>query len=318
MNTIDLIVPCFNESEVLPLFYKEVCEVAEKRADFDFRFIFVNDGSRDSTLDIIFELATGDERVKYISFSRNFGKEAAMLAGMKYSSAEYVCILDADLQHSPSLILEMLDCLENEPQYDVAAARRIDREGESKFKSAFSQSFYKVINKMSSVAIPESAQDFRVMRRKVVDAIISLPEYHRFSKGIFSWVGFNTKWFEHQNRERAAGETKWSFTSLLRYAVDGIIGFSTAPLKLSLTTGVTVSIVGVLYAIYVIIDTIVNGPDVKGYPSIICAILILGGLILFSLGIIGEYLARIYLEVKHRPIYLVSLTNLDPTEKRCD
>ncbi len=312
MNTIDLIVPCYNESEVLPLFYSEVCAVSEKRTDFDFTFIFINDGSKDSTFTVIEELAKQDTRVKYISFSRNFGKEAAMLAGLKYSSADYVCILDADLQHSPDLILEMLSSLENNPEYDVAAARRTDREGESKFKSAFSKFFYSVINKMSSVDIPESAQDFRVMRRKVVDSIISLPEYNRFSKGIFSWVGFNTLWFDHENRERAAGETKWSFFSLLKYAVDGIIGFSTVPLKISLVTGSAVSSLGILYALYIVIKTLIKGPDVNGYPSIICAILVLGGLILISLGIIGEYLSRIYLEVKHRPVFLIDKTNIQP------
>ncbi len=310
MKSIDLIVPCYNEAEVLPLFYREVSSVASRLPDFEFNFIFVNDGSRDATLDIIMSFAAGDSRVKYISFSRNFGKESAMLAGMKYSQSAYICILDADLQHSPSLILDMLACLETEPQYDVAAARRIDREGESKFKSSFSKGFYKVINKLSSVEIPESAQDFRVMRRKVVDAIISLPEYNRFSKGIFSWVGFSTKWFEHENRERAAGETKWSFKSLLRYAVDGIIGFSTAPLKMVLTLGAVISGVGLIYALYMIVRTIVLGPDVAGYPSLICAILILGGLILFALGIIGEYIARIYLEVKSRPIFIVDKTNI--------
>ena len=312
MNTIDLIVPCYNESEVLPLFYSEVCAVSEKRSDVDFTFIFINDGSKDSTFTVIEELAKQDTRVKYISFSRNFGKEAAMLAGLKYSTADYVCILDADLQHSPDLILEMLSSLENNPEYDVAAARRTDREGESKFKSAFSKFFYSVINKMSSVDIPESAQDFRVMRRKVVDSIISLPEYNRFSKGIFSWVGFNTLWFDHENRERAAGETKWSFFSLLKYAVDGIIGFSTVPLKISLVTGSAVSLLGILYALYIVIKTLIKGPDVNGYPSIICAILVLGGLILISLGIIGEYLSRIYLEVKHRPVFLIDKTNIKP------
>ncbi|MCR5485453.1 MAG: glycosyltransferase family 2 protein [Clostridiales bacterium] len=314
MKTIDLIVPCYNEAEVLPLFYNEVCAVAGNTPDFSFRFIFINDGSRDKTLDEILTFAQNDERVKYISFSRNFGKEAAMLAGMKYSSGEYVCIIDADLQHSPWMIPEMLRSLENEQQYDVAAARRTDRTGEAKFKSAFSAAFYSVINKMSSVEIPESAQDFRVMRRKVVDAIISMPEYNRFSKGIFSWVGFNTKWFEHENVERAAGTTKWSFMSLLKYAFDGIIGFSVAPLKIALTSGIIISSIGVIYAIYTIIKTLILGPDVKGYPSIICAVMILGGLILLALGIIGEYLARIYLEVKNRPIFIVDKTNIDLPE----
>ena len=314
MATVDLIVPCYNESEVLPLFYKEVATVTAQRPDVDFTFLFINDGSRDKTMDVILSLAAQDSRVRYISFSRNFGKEAAMLAGMRYSTADYVCILDADLQHSPALMLEMLAALEQNDAYDVAAARRADRTGEAKFKSFVSAFFYKIINKMSTVEIPESAQDFRVMRRKVVDAIVSLPEYYRFSKGIFSWVGFNTCWFAHENRERAAGETKWSMKSLAKYAIDGIIGFSTVPLKISLTLGAIISFLGILYAIWVVVRTFLYGPDVKGYPSIICGIMILGGLVLFSLGVIGEYLSRIYFETKHRPIYIVDRTNIVPAD----
>ncbi|MBQ6558749.1 MAG: glycosyltransferase family 2 protein, partial [Clostridia bacterium] len=251
MKTIDLIVPCYNEAQALPMLYREVFRVAEELKNFEFRFILINDGSTDKTFSVMTALAEHDKRVRYISFSRNFGKEAAMLAGMRYSSAEYVGIIDADLQHSPNLLKSMLDCLEREPDVDVAAARRSDRNGEEKFKSAFSALFYKIINKMSTVEIPESAQDFRVMRRKVVDAILSMPEYHRFSKGIFSWVGFNTRWFEHENRERAAGETKWSFRSLIKYAFDGIIGFSTVPLKIVLMLGIVISLIGVVYGFIV-------------------------------------------------------------------
>lgn len=310
MKYVDLIVPCYNESAVLDLFYKEVCSVIEKSPEYSFTIIFVNDGSRDNTLEIIEKYAANDNRVKYISFSRNFGKEAGMLAGMTYSTGDYVGIIDADLQHSPNLLLEMLEAVDKEG-YDVAAARRTDRRGESKIKSAFSRGFYSIISKLSDVEIEEGAQDFRIMTQKVVRAICSLPEYNRFSKGIFGWVGFKTKWFEHENRERAAGQTKWSFIKLLKYAIDGIIGFSTAPLKVSFLSGVAFSSIGLLYAVYIFIDTIIHGSDVAGYPSIICLIIFLGGLILVSLGIVGEYISKIYLEVKHRPIFLIDKTNIN-------
>jgi glycosyltransferase involved in cell wall biosynthesis len=310
MKTVDLVVPCYNEKEVLPLFYKEVCEVISRCPDYSFQLIFVNDGSRDKTLETITGLAANDERVKYISFSRNFGKEAAMLAGMKYSTGDYIGILDADLQHSPELLVDMLAALEE--GYDVAAARRIDRAGEGKVKSWFSKMFYNLGNKMIDIEIAHGAQDFRIMKRKVVEAVISLPEYSRFSKGIFTWVGFNTKWFEHVNRDRAAGTTTWSFIKLLRYAVDGIIAFSAVPLKISLITGSVFSILGIFYALYIIIRTLVIGADVPGYPSIISAIFVIGGLILLSLGVIGEYLARIYMEVKARPIFIIDETNIIP------
>ncbi|HAQ64104.1 MAG TPA: glycosyltransferase, partial [Ruminococcaceae bacterium] len=273
--------------------------------------IFVDDGSRDSTLEVIKSIAEKDSSVKYISFSRNFGKEAAMLAGLKMSRADFIGIIDADLQHSPELIPEMLKAVADEG-YDIAAARRVDRSGEAKLKSAFSRAFYKLINRISDAQIEEGAQDFRIMSRKVVNAIISMPEYNRFSKGIFSWVGFKTKWFEHENQKRVAGTTKWSFWKLFTYAVDGIIGFSTAPLKLSLIVGTFTSLIGFLYALYTIVKTLIFGPDVNGYPSLICAILIIGGLVLISLGITGEYIARMYMEVKNRPDYIINETNIMP------
>jgi glycosyltransferase involved in cell wall biosynthesis len=313
MKSFELIVPCYNEEESVNLFYETVSPILYS-IDADCSFIFVDDGSRDNTAKLIRELAEKDAKVKYISFSRNFGKEAAMLAGMRMSSADYVGIIDSDLQHSPELIPDMYRAV-TEEGCDIAAARRIDRKGEAKIKSAFSRSFYKLINKISDANIEEGAQDFRVMNRKVVNAIVSMPEYNRFSKGIFSWVGFKTKWFEHENRERAAGKTKWSFWKLFTYAVDGILGFSTAPLKISLIVGTFTSIIGFIYALYTIVKTLVFGPDVAGYPSIICAILIVGGLILISLGITGEYIARMYMEVKNRPDYLINETNIIPDEK---
>ncbi|MDO4847789.1 MAG: glycosyltransferase family 2 protein [Clostridiaceae bacterium] len=313
MKSFELIVPCYNEEESVNLFYETVSPILYS-IDADCSFIFVDDGSRDNTAKLIKELAEKDAKVKYISFSRNFGKEAAMLAGLRMSKADYVGIIDSDLQHSPELIPEMFRAV-TEEGYDIAAARRLDRKGEAKIKSAFSRSFYKLINKISDANIEEGAQDFRVMNRKVVNAIVSMPEYNRFSKGIFSWVGFRTKWFEHENRERAAGKTKWSFWKLFTYAVDGILGFSTAPLKISLIVGTFTSIIGFIYALYTIVKTLVFGSDVAGYPSIICAILIVGGLILISLGITGEYIARMYMEVKNRPDYLINETNIIPDEK---
>ncbi len=311
MKTLEFIVPCYNEGEALPLFYGTVGKILASLENVSCSLIIVDDGSRDNTLDVIKDLAEKDSSVKYISFSRNFGKEAAMLAGLKMSKADFVGIIDADLQHSPELIPEMLKAV-TEEGYDIAAARRIDRSGEAKFKSAFSKAFYKLINRISDAQIEEGAQDFRIMNRKVVNAIISMPEYNRFSKGIFSWVGFKTKWFEHENKERVAGKTKWSFWKLFTYAVDGIIGFSTAPLKISLIVGTFTSLIGFLYALYTIVKTLIFGPDVNGYPSLICAILIVGGLVLVSLGITGEYIARMYMEVKNRPDYLINETNIEP------
>ena len=311
MKTLEFIVPCYNEGEALPLFYGTVGKILASLENVSCSLIIVDDGSRDNTLDVIKDLAEKDSSVKYISFSRNFGKEAAMLAGLKMSKADFVGIIDADLQHSPELIPEMLKAV-TEEGYDIAAARRIDRSGEAKFKSAFSRAFYKLINRISDAQIEEGAQDFRIMSRKVVNAIISMPEYNRFSKGIFSWVGFKTKWFEHENKERVAGKTKWSFWKLFTYAVDGIIGFSTAPLKISLIVGTFTSLIGFLYALYTIVKTLIFGPDVNGYPSLICAILIVGGLVLVSLGITGEYIARMYMEVKNRPDYLINETNIEP------
>lgn len=311
MNTLEFIVPCYNESEALPAFYEAVSKVFANLSGVAASLIFVDDGSRDSTLEAIKSIAEKDSSVKYISFSRNFGKEAAMLAGLKMSRADFVGIIDADLQHSPELIPEMLKAVADEG-YDIAAARRVDRSGEAKLKSAFSRAFYKLINRISDAQIEEGAQDFRIMSRKVVNAIISMPEYNRFSKGIFSWVGFKTKWFEHENQKRVAGTTKWSFWKLFTYAADGIIGFSTAPLKLSLIVGTFTSLIGFLYALYTIVKTLIFGPDVNGYPSLICAILIIGGLVLISLGITGEYIARMYMEVKNRPDYIINETNIMP------
>ncbi len=309
MKRIEMIVPCFNEGDVLELFYKEVTPVMQSLKGFDYSFIFVNDGSRDNTLELIKAFAEKDSHVKYISFSRNFGKESAMLAGLRNSTADLVGILDADLQHSPALIPEMVKAV-TEEGYDIAAAKRSDRKGESGFKSLLSGAFYKVANKLTEVEIDPGAQDFRIMKRKVVLSIVSMAEHNRFTKGIFSFVGFNTKWFAHENRERAAGETKWSIVKLFRYALDGILGFSNAPLKLSFWSGALSFAFGVLYGLVFVIRRIIEHERFISVNLIIALICAVGGLILICLGIIGEYLARIYTEVKNRPMYIIDETNI--------
>ena len=309
MKTLEMIVPCFNESDVLELFYKEVTPIMQSLDGYDYSFIFVNDGSRDNTLKIIKALAEKDKRVKYISFSRNFGKEAAMLSGLRYSRADFVGILDADLQHSPELIPEMLKALEE--GYDVAAAKRSDRKGESGLKSFLSDSFYKVANKMTEVEIDNGAQDFRIMKRKVVDAMLSMTEHNRFTKGIFSWVGFKTKWFDYENIERVAGTTKWNFWGLFKYSIEGIVGFSTTPLLVAAGVGVLFCILAFIGIIFVIVRALAFGDPTSGWPSLVCIILLCSGVQLFCTGIVGEYLAKTYLEVKHRPIYIVAETEED-------
>lgn len=310
MKTVALIIPCYNEADVLEMLRKELFRVCDAMTMFSFEFVFVNDGSKDDTLQIIKSFAQQDVRCKYISFSRNFGKEAAMLAGMQYSvHADYIGIIDADLQHSPDLIPEMLMACENEG-YDVAAARRSDREGEEALKSALSGAFYKVINKISEININDSAQDFRIMKQKVVKSILAMPERIRFSKGIFTWVGFNTKWFSHENRERAAGETKWSIKNLAKYALDGILGYTSTPLRLALWLGILCCIIGFCVAVYAVIRRFVCQELLMESFVLLYAILFGGGgVFMILLGILGEYLARVYTEIKGRPVYIVSETN---------
>ena len=304
---VSLIIPCYNEEEVLPILYEALKGVRESIKDSgkEFEFIFVSDGSRDKTQDIIKGFAETDPDVRYVFFSRNFGKEAAMYAGMQKAKGEYVAILDADMQDPPSLIPSMIADLDT-GEYDVVAARRVTRQGEPPIRSFFARCFYKLINKMIDVEIADGARDFRLMRRQVVDAILSLSERQRFSKGIFAWVGFRTKWVEHENVERAAGETKWSFWKLFRYAIDGIVAFTTAPLRLATYAGFFFAIAGFAYLIYYFIRAIILKiyNDVPGYPSLLCFILFIGGLVLMALGIIGEYLGRTYIESKGRPIYI--------------
>ncbi len=312
MKSLGLIVPCYNEQEVLPLFYKETGGViASIASEYRCELIFVDDGSEDDTLSVIKSLAEKDDAVKYISFSRNFGKEAAMLAGMEYAVRfDYIGILDADLQHSPSLLPEMLRCVDAEG-YDVAAAKRTDRTGESSFKSKLSNLFYKSINKISDTKISDSAQDFRIMRKKVVKSVLSMPEKIRFSKGIFSWVGFNVKWIPHENRERAAGNTKWSLKKLFKYALDGILGYTNFPLKISFVFSALFLLISAAALLYGIIRNVMD-PDYFGVlPLLFTGMFFIAAVIMLFLGILGEYLGRIYTEAKNRPNYIISQTNTD-------
>ncbi len=305
---VELIVPCYNESAVLKMFYDESCRVINSIKNYDFNFIFIDDGSKDNTLSIMKELAENDERVKYISFSRNFGKESAMFAGLKNSKGDYAVVMDADLQHPPALIPDMLKIMEE--GYDCCATNRATRDGDPFLRTLFTRGFYKFVNKISDVDMPDGAGDFRMMSRQMISAVISMSEVQRFSKGIFSWVGFNTKWIDFEDVERAAGETKWSFWGLFKYAMEGITAFSTVPLKMAIYLGTLVSASSFVYLLCVIIKTLIHGKDFPGYASIIAIMLFLGGCIMLCCGILGEYVAKIYLEVKNRPVYIIGKTNI--------
>ena len=308
---ISVVVPCYNEEEALPCFLDALRETASGLyAEFGYvtELVFVDDGSRDGTLSVLREAARTDSNVRYLSFSRNFGKEAAMFAGLQRARGDYVVIMDADLQHPPSMLREMVSVLRT-GEYDCAAARRVSRTGEPALRSFFSRRFYRLINRISDTEIVEGACDFRMMTRRMVDAILSLREYNRFSKGIFSWVGFRTKWLPFENQERVAGETKWSFWGLLVYAVQGIVGFSTAPLVFVALLGVLLCLGAFLIVVYIIVKTLLFGDPVGGWPSMACMVMFLGGVQLFCMGILGEYLAKTYLEVKRRPIYVLSETD---------
>ena len=312
MEKISVIVSCYNEEQALPLFYEEMERV--RKQDFDgiaeFEYIFVNDGSKDNTLKEIKELREKDKKVRYISFSRNFGKEAAMLAGLEASEGDYVTLMDADLQDPPSLLRQMYNAIKEEG-YDCVGTRRVTRKGEPPIRSFFARMLYKIINKMSSIEMVDGARDYRLMKRKVVDAIISLKEYNRYSKGLFSFVGFDTKWIEYENVERVAGETKWSFWKLFKYAIEGITAFSTTPLILSSLIGIIFCILSFVAIIFIIVRTLVNGDPTAGWPSLVCIIVFVSGVQLFSIGIIGQYLSKTYLEVKNRPIYIIKETEKD-------
>ena len=309
MEKISVVVSCYNEEKALPLFYEEMERVRKQDFDgvADFEYIFVNDGSKDKTLDIIRELRARDNKVRYVSFSRNFGKEAAMLAGLEASKGDYVTLMDADLQDPPSLLRQMYDSIVNEG-YDSVGTRRVTRKGEPPIRSFFARMFYKIINKMSDIEMVDGARDYRLMKRQVVNAIISLKEYNRYSKGLFSFVGFNTKWIEYENVERVAGETKWSFWKLFKYALEGITAFSTTPLILSSILGVIFCIIAFIAIIFIIVKTLVYGDPTPGWPSLACIIVFVSGVQLFCMGVIGQYLSKTYLEVKNRPIYIIKET----------
>ena len=313
MDKISVVVSCYNEEESLPLFYKEMERVRkEDFQDVEFEYIFVNDGSKDNTLKEIKKLRENDSKVRYISFSRNFGKEAAMFAGLEAAEGDYVTLMDADLQDPPSLLRQMYDYIKNDG-YDCIGTRRVTRKGEPPIRSFFARIFYKLINKMSKVEMVDGARDYRLMTRQMVDAILQLKEYNRYSKGLFSFVGFNTKWIEYENVERVAGETKWSFWKLFKYAIEGITAFSTTPLIISSVIGLLFCLISFLLIIFIIIRTLIYGDPTSGWPSMVCIIFFVSGVQLFSLGIIGQYLSKTYLEVKHRPIYIVKETEKGET-----
>lgn len=298
------IVPCFNEEEVIPLYYEEMQKVRkQEEGKIDFEIIFIDDGSKDKTLEVIKKLSEQDECIHYVSFSRNFGKEAAMYAGFEHANGEYVVTMDVDLQDPPHLIPEMIRSIEEEG-YDSVATRRVTRKGEPPIRSFFARRFYGLINKISDADIVDGARDFRMMKRDMVNAILSMPEYNRFTKGIFGWVGFKTKWIEFENVERAAGETKWSFWKLFRYALEGIIAFSTVPLTIVSLIGVIVCIIAFLFLLFVVIRAAIFGDPVAGWPSLICVIGFLSGIQLLGIGVVGMYLSKTYLETKKRPIYI--------------
>lgn len=301
---LSLVVPAYNEEEALPIFYDEVMKVEKELSNVDLEFLFVDDGSRDDTLSVLRDLHEKDHRVHYVSFSRNFGKEAAIYAGLENAKGDYVAILDADLQDPPSLLPEMLRIVREE-DYECVGTRRVDRKGEPPIRSWFARQFYKIMNKISNTDIVDGARDFQLMSRKVVNAILSMGEYNRFSKGIYGWVGFKRKWLEYENIERAAGETKWSFWGLFIYALDGIVAFSTAPLIISSIMGILFCLAAFIFIVFIIIRTLVFGDPTAGWPSMICILLLVSGVQLLCIGILGQYMAKTYLETKKRPLYLV-------------
>lgn len=310
-DLISIIVPCYNEAEAVPYFYDAIEKQAAVMRDkygIDFEYIFIDDGSRDDTLTVLKAYAEKDSRVKYISFSRNFGKEAAMYAGLEASRGDYTAIMDADLQDPPYMLSDMYEAVKNEG-YDCAATRRVSRKGEPMLRSFFARRFYRIMSKISKADIADGARDYRLMSRKVVDAILAMEEYNRFSKGIFGWIGFKTKWLEFENTERVAGETKWSFWKLFLYSLDGITAFSTMPLAIASVIGMLFCIIAFIMIMVIIVKTLVFGDPVAGYPSLVCIIFFVAGVQTFCVGIVGQYLAKTYLETKKRPIYIIRETN---------
>lgn len=306
---ISIVVPCYNEEASLNIFYNELIKNLEQISNIKYEVIFVDDGSKDKTINIIRKLSKENKNIKYISFSKNFGKEAAMYAGLEKSTGDFVAIMDADLQDPPSLLPKMYNILKEE-DYECVATRRVNRKGEPKIRSFFAHSFYKIITKISKTNIVDGARDFRLMSRQMVDAIISMTEYTRFSKGIFGWVGFNTKWIEYENIERVKGNTKWNFWKLFVYSIEGIVSFSSFPLVLASMFGILFLLIAFLIILIVIIRTLIFGDPTTGWPSLVCIIFFVSGIQLFCIGIIGQYISKIFLEVKRRPIYIVRETEI--------
>ena len=306
---VSLVVPCYNEEESLPYFWEQTSAVMQKMDYLDFEVIFVDDGSRDRTLPVLRKMAQRDPRVKYLSFSRNFGKEAAMFAGLEHAKGDYAAVMDADLQDPPALLEQMYQALTQEG-YDSAATRRVTRKGEPPIRSFFARMFYRIINKMADVEIVDGARDFRLMNRRFLNALLELKERNRFSKGLFGWVGFKTKWLEFENVERVAGETKWSFWKLFKYSIEGIVAFTTAPLTLASFMGFLLCMVALCSTVFIVVRKLLFGDPVSGWASTASIITFIGGIQLFFMGIFGQYLAKAYTEIKNRPIYIVAEANL--------
>ena len=312
-HMISVIVPCYNEQEALPYFLRAIRAEADRLTatyGLNWEFLFIDDGSRDGTLALLRQAAQEDARVRYLSFSRNFGKEAAMYAGFEHVRGDYTVIMDADLQHPPAMLEEMYLALTRDG-YEIAAARRVSRKGEPPIRSFFARLFYRIINRISKAQFVDGASDFRMLSRSAVDALLRMGEYNRFSKGIFGWIGFRTKWIPYENVERVAGETTWSFWKLLLYSLEGFVAFSTAPLSIASVMGILFCIAALIWMIAIIVKTVLFGDPVAGFPTLACLLLLIGGSIQLSLGILGQYLAKTYLETKHRPIYIVAETEAD-------
>ncbi|RBR33830.1 glycosyl transferase [Enterococcus cecorum] len=303
MKRISIIVPCYNEEETVEIFYRETEKMRKQLVHYNFEYIFVNDGSNDQTLSKLRQLAK-NENVHYLSFSRNFGKESALYAGLREANGDFVTVMDADLQDPPELLIEMVRILE-QGEYDCVGTRRINRRGEPSIRSWFARKFYQLINHIGEVEMVDGARDFRLMTRQMVDSVLELSEYNRFSKGLFAWVGYNTKYLEYENRERVAGQTSWSFWSLFKYSIDGIVNFSEAPLNLASFVGAFSCFVSIIAMIFIVVKTLIFNDPTSGWPSLVCIILFIGGIQLLCLGIVGKYISKIFLETKKRPIYIV-------------
>ncbi len=312
MSLLSVVVPCYNEQEAIPFFYREIVKesevIRERYPDMEFEYLFIDDGSSDQTLSVIRRLRDSDPRVRFVSFSRNFGKEAGLYAGLEHSKGDYIVTMDVDLQDPPKLLPEMLEAILTEG-YDSAATRRVTRKGEPPIRSFFARMFYRLINRMSNTEIVDGARDYRIMTRTMANAVLSMKEYNRFTKGIYGWIGFRTKWLEYENVERVAGETKWSFWKLFKYAVEGIIAFSTVPLSMATWFGIFMAFIAFVMILFIIVRKLLFGDPTSGWPSMVCIILLASGLQLFCMGIIGQYLAKAYLESKRRPIYVAALTS---------